>query len=333
MRIRCASLQLGSLAITLILSGLVSHCSAKGPAYADPEKTDPDFTYQGEYSGEIQTAEGRLKLGVQVVAQGEGKFRSVAYLGGLPGDGWTGGDKPTVDGTRTGEALAFEGDLARGEIRDRVLHIKSPDGSITGKLPKVARQSPTLGQKPPAGAVVLFDGSSIEGWDGGRMTDDKLLMEGCTSKQKFGSHRLHLEFRLPYMPQDAGQARGNSGLYLQGRYEVQMLDSFGLEGKDNECGGIYSVRPPAVNMCLPPLTWQTYDVDFTAARYEESGKLVAKPRVTVRHNGVVIHDEIELPGERNTTAAPVPAGPEPGPIYLQNHGDPVRYRNIWVVPR
>jgi hypothetical protein len=119
---------------------------------------------------------------------------------------------------------------------------------------------------------------------------------------------------------------------VQGRYEVQMLDSFGLEGEQNECGGIYSVGKPAVNMALPPLTWQTYDIDYTAAVYE-NGKVKTNPRVTVIHNGVTIHDNIELPGERNTTAAPLKAGPEPGPVYLQNHGNPVRYRNIWVVEK
>jgi hypothetical protein len=197
---------------------------------------------------------------------------------------------------------------------------------------KVNRKSETMGAKPPAGAVVLFDGTSADAFTGGRMTEDGLLEQGCTSKQTFGSHKLHIEFRLPYKPLARGQARGNSGLYLQGRYEVQMLDSFGLKGEQNECGGIYSVGPPAVNMCFPPLSWQTYDVDYQAAVYDASGKLTQNPRVTVKHNGVVIHDDIELPGERNTTAAPVKAGPEPGPVYLQDHGNPVRYRNIWVLP-
>ena len=165
------------------------------------------------------------------------------------------------------------------------------------------------------------------------MTEDGLRMEGCTSKQTSGSHQLHIECRVPYQPEDRGQGRGNSGIYFQGRYEVQMLDSFGLEGKDNECGGIYSVAQPSVNMCLPPLAWQSYDAEFTAAKYDDAGKLVANPRITVRHNGVVIHNDVELPGERNTTAAPLSAGPEAGPVYLQNHGNPVRYRNIWVVPK
>ena len=190
--------------------------------------------------------------------------------------------------------------------------------------------------KPPKDAIVLFDGTNIDAWDNA-VKKGKLLAfaprskvkSGTTSKQKFGSHKLHIEFRLPYMPESNGQGRGNSGLYLQGRYEVQMLDSFGLEGKDNECGGIYSISKPKLNMCYPPLTWQTYDVEFKAAEYAD-GKVVKNPSITVKHNGVVIHEDLELP--KSTTASPMKPGPEDGPIYLQDHGNPVRYRNIWVVP-
>lgn len=293
---------------------------AKGPVYTDPEKTDADFAFQGEYTG---MARG-MKIGVQVVALGEGKFDAVSYVGGLPGDGWDGKTKGS----------------SKGELKDGVVQIDNTeikDGKIQFTdeltLEKVHRKSPTLGAPAPEGAIVLFDGTSADQFQNGRMTEDGLLQEGCTSKQKFGSHKLHIEFRLPYRPQDRGQARGNSGLYLQGRYEVQMLDSFGLKGEQNECGGIYSVGAPSVNMCFPPLSWQTYDVDYTTATYDDNGNIVNNPRVTVRHNGVVIHDDQELPGHRNTTAAPVQAGPEPGPIFLQNHGNPVRYRNIWVVEK
>jgi hypothetical protein len=156
-------------------------------------------------------------------------------------------------------------------------------------------------------------------------------MQGINSKSTFRDFTIHVEFRIPFEPTKRGQGRGNSGLYLQGRYEVQMLDSFGLEGRNNECGGIYGIKDPDVNMALPPLAWQTYDIDYTAAKFDAASKKIANARITVKHNGVVIHQDVELP--KGTTAAPVKEGPEPGPIHLQDHGNPVRYRNIWVVEK
>jgi len=308
-----------------------STVQAKGPTYTDPAKTDADFVFQGEYSGEIVDDGNKLKLGVQVIALGEGKFRSVSYIGGLPGDGWDGEEKRSVPGELKDGVVVFSDDRAHGEIKGGKLHVNAKEANATSTLEKIARKSPTLGKKAPAGATVLFNGTSAENFSGGKVQDG-LLQAGCTSKQKFGSHQLHIEFRLPYQPQDRGQGRGNSGIYLQGRYECQMLDSFGLEGKDNECGGLYSVKAPDVNMCFSPLTWQTYDVNYTAGKHDDAGKVVTNPRVTVRHNGVLIHDDVELPGERSTTAAPSKPGNAPGPIYLQSHGSPVVYRNIWVVP-
>jgi hypothetical protein len=322
-----------TLAALCCLTLLTGTIAAKGPAYTDPEKADADFAYQGEYTGEIATDDGKVKIGAQIIALGKGTFRSVSYVGGLPGDGWNGKEKSAYEGELKDGVVVFDGDLGHGELKDGVLTVEAKKANAKGNLKKVHRKSPTLGQKPPEGAVVLFDGTSVDGWKGGKMTDDGLLMQGTTSEKTFGSHKLHIEFRLPYQPEDRGQGRGNSGIYFQGRYEVQMLDSFGLEGKQNECGGIYSVAEPDVNMCFPPLSWQTYDADFTAAKYDDNGKLVANPRITVKHNGVVIHDDVELPGDRNTTAAPLKAGPESGPVFLQNHGNPVRYRNIWVLPK
>jgi len=179
---------------------------------------------------------------------------------------------------------------------------------------------------------VLFDGKSGKEFTGARLTADGLLEPGITSRRKFQSYSLHLEFMLSFMPNARSQARSNSGCYQQGRYEVQILDSFGLEGKDNECGGIYTIRPPDTNMCFPPLSWQTYDIDFTAARFDKDGKKTADARMTVRHNGVLIHHNVAVP--RTTRAAPVRnEGPQPGPIYIQNHNNPLRFRNIWLVER
>jgi hypothetical protein len=131
------------------------------------------------------------------------------------------------------------------------------------------------------------------------------------------------------MPSARGQGRGNSGVYLQGRYEVQVLDSYGLSGQDNECGGIYKVGRPIVNMCAPPLTWQTYDIEFRAPRFDAGGVKTADPVITVHHNGVLVQDELIVAG--STGAALNANATQPGGIYLQDHGNPVQYRNIWVL--
>ena len=295
---------------------------------------DKQYAIQGEYAGEIA---GEGKVGANIIALGGKKFKGVLYMGGLPGDGWAGGDAPSIDAEMEDDGtIEFEGGEGTGVYKDGEITLMAPGGSEVGVLKKVRRKSETLGMKPPKGAIVLFDGTNADEWENGEKKGKVLAFapkskgkSGTTSKQKFGSHKLHIEFRLPYKPESRGQGRGNSGLYLQGRYEVQMLDSFGLEGKDNECGGIYSISKPKLNMCYPPLTWQTYDVDFKAAEYAD-GKVVKNPMITVKHNGVVIHEDLELP--KSTTASPMKPGPEDGPIYLQDHGNPVRYRNIWVVP-
>ena len=205
------------------------------------------------------------------------------------------------------------------------------DSKQVGELKKVERQSPTLGAQPPPSAIVLFDGSTPDHFENGKLIEGNLLgATGCVSKQQFGDHSLHIEFRTPFMPLSRGQARGNSGVYVQGRYEVQVLDSFGLDGKDNECGGIYKASEPAVNMCYPPLAWQTYDIDFTAARFNDAGKKTENARISIKHNGVVIHDKLEL---KSGTPGYKPEGPGKLGLFLQNHGNPVAFRNIWVVER
>jgi len=301
-------------------------------AFLDPRAAGIDFEIQGEYVGEIEM-DGLQKFGVQVIALGDGEFLASGYSGGLPGDGWLGTEIIQAKGRLKDGTVRFvvpEGDGA-GIWKDGVITVQNIYGQVLGELHKVERKSPTLGAQPPEGAIVLFDGRSVDAFQVGRMSEDGLLCEGAVSKQKFQDFTLHIEFRTPFQPFARGQARGNSGFYAQGRYEVQILDSFGLTGESNECGGIYAVARPKVNMCFPPLAWQTYDIEFTAARFE-NGKKVANARMTVRHNGVLIHDNVELPGP--TRAAIVAEeSPEPGPVYLQDHGNPVRFRNIWIVEK
>ena len=299
-------------------------------AYMTATEAGPDFAVQGEYSGGIKTDDGELKLGVQVIAEGAGKLAWVAYIGGLPGDGWDGNAPLRGIGEMQGTTGILKGETSRGEARDGSLMIFGAENTRVGELPKNPRISPTIGLKPPEGAVVLFDGTTADHFEGGRMSDDKLLMQGVTSKEKFASFELHIEFMTSFMPNARGQSRSNSGCYMQGRYEVQMLDSFGLTGENNECGGIYEIRKPNVNMCFPPLSWQTYDIEYHAAKFDAAAKKTDDAWITVKHNGITIHEKVKLP--RGTRAAPVAEGPEDGPIYLQDHGDPLRYQNIWVKP-
>jgi hypothetical protein len=226
--------------------------------------------------------------------------------------------------------LDGEAGAGRATIHDGMATVYSSDGTQLGTLKKVTRKSPTLGKRPPAGAVVLFDGSTAENFVDGKLSDDGLLKQGAMSKRRFGSYRLHMEFLLSYMPYARGQGRANSGCYHQGRYEVQILDSFGLKGENNECGGIYTIAAPKINMCFPPLSWQTYDVEFHEADYDDTGKKIRDAWITVVHNGVKVHDHQEL--AYATRAHPVDEGPDDGPIYLQDHNNPIRFRNIWVAP-
>lgn len=294
-------------------------------------KKDPDFAIQGEYVGELGGQDGKEKWGLQIIAQGDGKFHAVAFRGGLPGEGWDKSDKVEVDGTATDGVATLKGEKGIATVSDGVAKIAHPDGKSLGEMKKVERKSPTMGKMPPEGAVVLFDGKNGDAFTDPKKFVEGLMSQGITSKQKFQDFSLHLEFLLSYMPAARGQGRANSGCYMQGRYEVQILDSFGLSGEHNECGGIYTIKKPDVNMCLPPLQWQTYDVEYTAAKYDADKKKTANAKMTVRHNGVLIHESVELP--KSTTAAPVQEGPEPGPIYIQDHGNPIRFRNIWLVEK
>lgn len=311
-----------------------------------------DFKLQGEYAGE--------KLGCQVIALGNGALQAVLYPGGLPGAGWNGKVKHLMVGKVDGEKAVFtpaEGKkryLApkpeefsavaafppkghkpySAQITGGVLTLKG-EGGESSTLKKTVRVSKTMGAKPPAEAIILFDSTDTKSWTGGRLdkvtnllnTDGKDIL----TKEKFSDYTMHIEFMLPYRPRARGQGRGNSGFYQVDHYEMQILDSFGLEGRNNECGGIYTKADPLVNMCFPPLTWQTYDVEFTNAVADGTGKKTKNAILTARHNGVLIHNKLEIPGKTGG-ARQAPEG-TPGPIKLQGHGNPLQFRNVWIVPK
>jgi Domain of Unknown Function (DUF1080) len=310
-------------------------------AIADPAEAakDPDFAIQGEYVGESKEGGETIKIGVQVVAKGEGKFDLKLMPGGLPGAGWDGKtSKPTTAARKDGKVVfpVKAGGRDVGVIENGVITAPNEDGVMV-TLKKVERKSKTLGEKPSEGATVLYGKEGDEkNWTNGKLmelSDGKFLTVsktgGLKSKEKYQAFKAHVEFRLPWMPNSTGQGRGNSGVYLQDRYEIQVLDSFGLAGENNECGGIYTQHKPLVNMCFPPLAWQTYDIEFTPAQFGEDGKKAKNGRTTIYHNGVKIHDNVEFPKE-------CPGGQKedanPGPFQLQDHGDPVIYKNVWVVP-
>ncbi len=227
--------------VSLLMLSLQLWAADGNPAYTDAKEAGIDFRIQGEYEGTID-ADGS-HWGAQVIALGDGTFRSIGYPGGLPGNGWQAGSETTnTEGKLAGDSATFDAGEFVVRVNGANLVVESVEGDEIGKLPAVQRKSPTLGAQPPAGAIVLFDGSNVDHWQDGKMTDDHYLASSNTeTKQSFGDHRLHLEFRTPFMPKSRGQARGNSGVYVQSRYEIQVLDSFGLEGRDNECGGIYSI--------------------------------------------------------------------------------------------
>jgi hypothetical protein len=341
-----------------------------GFCLAEPEKkglkqvwTDPkdptipaDFKFQGEYIGEVP---GNGKLGCQVIALGNNAFQAVVLPGGLPGEGWNGKDKIMMDGHLDGETATFKPATGTKKYLDGPADSFSatskfpPEGqkdysatitkdTLTGKtddgktfeLKKIERKSPSLGAKPPEGAIVLFDGANTNEWTGGRLDKETGLLNtdghDIRTKRKFNNYIAHVEFLLPYRPDARGQGRGNSGFYQVDQYEVQILDSFGLDGLNNECGGVYTKAAPKVNMCLPPLVWQTYDAEFTNA-VREGDQKTKNARLTLRHNGVLVHDDIEINGVTGG-ARPEPEG-TPGPLQLQGHGNPLQFRNVWVIEK
>ena len=208
---------------------------------------------------------------------------------------------------------------------------------ITWKAPPIITPGATAAD-PPSDATVLFGSpSDIENWQNGEnwTTDGKDLIAGkgkITSKQEFGDCQVHIEWSAPTPAKGKGQGRGNSGLFLMGIYEIQILDSYENETyHDGQAGAIYKQTPPAANAMRPPGEWNVYDVFWTAPRFDDAGNLESPAYITAVHNGVLILNHFELKGDTPYNRPPAyKAHPPTGPISIQDHGNPVRFRNIWV---
>jgi len=259
------------------------------------------------------------------------------FEGGLPGAGWNGAPPTRVAGALdpSGSAARFAGGgaeaVATAAADGARLELVAENRRVA--LARVERSSPTLGAAPPAAATIVFGldprtGALVNATNG-ELDASGDLRAGATSRAAFGSARIHLEFRTPFMPSARGQLRGNSGVYIQDRYEIQVLDSFGNAPAHDECASIYRSRAPSIAMAFPPLQWQTYDIEFTAARFGEDGVRTEPARLRVLHNGVRVHDDVALAGP---TGLGEREGREPGPLTLQDHWNPVVFRNVWVVP-
>ena len=280
----------------------------KVPTWTDAEvatKENSSFALQGEY---VKGSEA-----IQAAAMKGGKFLVSTYQGGLPGAGWD-----------------------KSKIKSELLNTAQLKSKIAGFSKKV-RVSPTLGKPAPDNAIMKMP-------NGFENVKDGILMAGGKTKKDVGSFKMHVEFMLPYKPDRApsNQDRGNSGVYIFNNYEIQVLDSFALDfNSENNaipmeslnkqwCGCFYKMKLADTNMAFPPLTWQTYDIDFTAPVFE-NGKKVKNARITVFHNGVKIHDDFEF--KTGTGAGAKRKQLAKGPIFFQNHGNPTMFRNVWIVEK
>jgi hypothetical protein len=209
---------------------------------------------------------------------------------------------------------------------------------LSGKVwPKPPIVESGTASTPPSDAIVLFDGKDLSAWTGGEeweIEDGVATVKGggIETKQSFGDCQLHLEWASPEKVTGKGQGRGNSGVHFMNKYEIQILDSYENDTyPDGQAGAVYKQHPPLVNACRKPGEWQTYDIIFNAPRFDESGKLTKPAYVTVLHNGVLVQNHFEIEGTTAWDEAPkYTAHPEKLPIHLQNHRNPVRFRNIWI---
>lgn len=301
---------------------------------AFPKAGDP---FMGNYEGEwYDHDEKDALIAAQILGLGENRYRitlqNLLDVRCPP--------IHSVEAVARDGKLTFSGDHLYGTVANERFEGGKTDKSGFFRLTRVKRSSTTLGAQPPDDAIVLFDGSDLGMWrdaNGWSISSEGTMLispggADIRTADRYASVQLHLEFRLPYRPDRRGQDRGNSGVFLQNAFEVQILDSFGLEGYYNECGAVYKIAAPAVNVCRPPLEWQTYDITYRAPTFR-GGELDEYGTMTVYHNGVLVHSNQSLPwltsGGENKRQKKHPQ--QPAPIRLQEHGDYIEFRNIWLV--
>ncbi len=323
--------------------GVVAVCCAAAPVLAEPAPEASGDPFMGEYEGVYHWV-GRPDIPAKglLVAEGPGLYRMMAQCQTEGGQI----NQVELHGQLVGPRVIFHGYTGSGqwnaEAAQDTLNVKGAY-KTSFELKKVDRRSPTEGQAPPEGAVVLLPyepgkAPDLSAWTNAnwKAYDDGSMgvQPGSgpnTTKDKIGDCQLHLEFYLPLMAGAFGQGRSNSGVYVQNRYEIQLLDSFGvLPQTAGDCGGLYDISTPLVNASLPPERWQTYDIEFRAARLNEDGSQKEPAKLTVRHNGIVIQENVALAGPTPGGTAG-PGAPE-DILHLQDHGNQVRFRNIWYVP-
>lgn len=303
--------------------------------------------FMGEYEGTYRADDSQTtKATAKVIAEGPGYYRVV-----LQAEPLASGEPAAqfeIYGVQQGTRVNLFGRANAANWHGRIA-----DGKLTGdpgyygmgiELKMTTRKSSTEGLQPPSEAVVLLPfapgkAPDASAWKGGswKPQDDGSLQcnpgkGSIYTKQNFGDMKLHLEFWLPLMAEAFGQGRANSGVIINNLYEVQVLDSFGLVPSAGDCAAIYSQARPRVNASLPPEHWQTYDITFHAPRMKADGTVKEKARVTVELNGVKVQDNVAIEG---ATAGHEPGKPPAnvatGPLQLQDHGNRVRYRNVWLV--
>lgn len=298
------------LTLCIAFSGYAQQAGKKATSttWTDAKTATKEHS-QFKWIGEYKDSDGRHFH--QVTLLSNKKFLVTSYPAGFPGRGW---DKTTPHSK---------------------IHSQDELEKALSNTKKVYHQSPTIGLAAPKNASIVMP-------SGFTHVKGDLMIAGGKTKKEVGSFKMHLEFMLPFKPHrnPSNQDKGNSGIYIYNNYEIQVIDTFALDYSAKQhpikleskmtqwCGCLYKMKMADLNMCLPPLVWQTYDIEFTAPEFE-NGKKTKNAVITVLHNGVKIHDKVEL--KTGTGAGAKRKQLSRGPIYFQDHANPTVYRNVWLV--